>query len=129
MSQRLDRVNELMKRELSMVLERGYRFDGIVLTVHEVVTAPDLRNASAWVGILGKARDEAAVIEKLNKEKGNIQRDLYKRVKLKHSPQILFRLDKSIERAVSLINVIDSLPPPAPDPEPEAGSEAEATKE
>ncbi len=118
MSQRLDRVNELMKRELSTVLERGYRFEGVVLTIHEVVTAPDLRQASVWVGVLGRAHDEAAMIEKLNKEKGNIQRELYKRVKLKHSPQLLFRLDKSIERAVSLINTLDNLPPPLPDEEP-----------
>ncbi|MBV6500294.1 MAG: Ribosome-binding factor A [Prosthecobacter sp.] len=117
MSQRLDRVNELMKRELSTVLERGYRFEGVVLTVHEVVTAPDLRQASVWVGILGRVHDEAALIEKLNKEKGSIQRELYKRVKLKHSPQLLFRLDKSIERAVSLINTLDNLPPPLPDEE------------
>ena len=117
MSQRLDRVNELMKRELSTVLERGYRFEGVVLTIHEVVTAPDLRQASVWVGVLGRAHDEAAMIEKLNKEKGNIQRELYKRVKLKHSPQLLFRLDKSIERAVSLINTLDNLPPPLPDVE------------
>lgn len=123
MSQRLDRVNELMKRELSTVLERGYRFDGVVLTIHEVVTAPDLRQASVWVGVLGKAHDEAAMIEKLNKEKGNIQRELYKRVKLKHSPQLLFRLDKSIERAVSLINTLDNLPAPLPDEEPPSASE------
>jgi ribosome-binding factor A len=119
MSDRLLRVNELMKRELSMVLERGYRFESVVITVHEVVVAPDLRQASAWIGILGKARDEQAIIDKLNKERGNIQRELYKRVKLKHSPQILFRLDKTIERAVSLINAIDNLPPPMAEPEPE----------
>lgn len=120
MSQRIPKVNELMKRELSMVLERGYRFDGVVITIHEVVTAPDLRQASVWVGILGKAKDEAAIIEKLNKERGNIQRELYKRVKMKHSPQLLFRLDKTIERAVSLINAIDNLPPPLADLEPGA---------
>ena len=120
MSLRIPKVNELMKRELSMVLERGYRFDGVVITIHEVVTAPDLRQASVWVGILGKAKDEAAIIEKLNKERGNIQRELYKRVKMKHSPQLLFRLDKTIERAVSLINAIDNLPPPLADLEPGA---------
>ena len=119
MPERLPRVNELMKRELSMVLERSYRYETIVLTVHQVVVAPDLRQASAWIGILGKASDEQSIIDKLNKERGSIQRDLYKRVKLKHSPQILFRLDKNIERAVSLINAIDNLPPPMADPLPE----------
>jgi ribosome-binding factor A len=116
MSQRIARVNELVKRELSMVLERHYRFEGVVITVHDVVTTPDLRQCFAYIGILGTARDPQAIIDKLTKERGNIQRELHKRVILKHSPQIFFRLDTSIERGVRILNAIDNLPPPAPDP-------------
>jgi ribosome-binding factor A len=128
MSQRIARVNELIKRELSMVLERHYRFDGLIITVHDVVTTADLRQCFAYIGILGTAQDPQAIIDKLTKERGNIQRELHKRVILKHSPQIFFRLDTSIERGVRILNAIDSLPPPAPDPvedEPEAAEAVE----
>jgi ribosome-binding factor A len=86
MSQRIARVNELVKRELSMVLERHYRFEGVVITVHDVVTTPDLRQCFAYIGILGTARDPQAIIDKLTKERGNIQRELHKRVILLQIP-------------------------------------------
>lgn len=123
MSQRVQRVNELVKRELSMVLERHYRFEGVVLTVHEISTTPDLKQCFAYIGILGKAVNGGeAIIEKLNKERGNIQREVHKRVIMKYSPQIFFRLDQSVERGVRILNAIDNLPPPA-DPLPEGESD------
>ncbi|MCE2694148.1 MAG: hypothetical protein LW645_07765 [Verrucomicrobiaceae bacterium] len=36
-------------------------------------------------------------------------------MKLRCSPQLFFRLDKSVERGVPLLNIIDNLPPPLPD--------------
>lgn len=113
MSQRVQRVSELVKRELSMVLERHYRFDGVVLTVHDVEATPDLKQCFAYIGIIGKAGQEQAIIEKLGKERGSIQREVHKRIVMKNSPQIFFRLDQSIERGVKILNAIDNLPPPA----------------
>ncbi len=122
MSQRVQRVSELVKRELSMVLERHYRFDGVVLTVHEVQATPDLKQCFAYIGVLGKAQDPDGIIEKLNKQRGAIQREVHKRIVMKNSPQLFFRLDQSVERGVRILNAIDSLPPPAP---PLAEGEAE----
>jgi ribosome-binding factor A len=114
MSQRVQRVNELVKRELSMVLERHYRFDGVILTVHDVQATPDLKQCFAYIGIIGKGDRGEGIIEKLNKERGAIQREVHKRVIMKSSPQIFFRLDHSVERGVRILNAIDNLPPPAP---------------
>lgn len=124
MSQRVKRVSELVKRELSMVLERHYRMDDAILTVHDVQATPDLKQCFAYVGVLGQGRDEQALIDRLNKERGFIQREVHKRITMKHSPQIFFRLDKSVERGVRILNAIDSLPPPA-DPLPEGESDPE----
>lgn len=124
MSQRVKRVSELVKRELSMVLERHYRMDDAILTVHDVQATPDLKQCFAYVGVLGRERDEQALIDRLNKERGFIQREVHKRITMKHSPQIFFRLDKSVERGVRILNAIDSLPPPA-DPLPEGESDPE----
>jgi ribosome-binding factor A len=96
-----------------MVLERHYRFDGVVLTVHDVEATPDLKQCFAYIGIIGKAGQEQAIIEKLGKERGSIQREVHKRIVMKNSPQIFFRLDQSIERGVRILNAIDNLPPPA----------------
>jgi len=99
-----------------MVLEKGYRFENCLVTVHEVDVTPDMKQCFVWVGVVGKAHQQEAVIERLTRARGAIQRDLYKRVKLRNSPQLFFRLDRSIERGVPLLNIIDNLPPPAPQP-------------
>lgn len=124
MSQRVLRVSELLKREISMVLERHYRFDGVILTVHDVQATPDLKQCFGYVGIIGKAQSGEAIIDKLNKQRGAIQREVHKRITMKSSPQIFFRLDQSVDRGVRILNAIDNLPPPA-DPLPEGEEEPE----
>lgn len=107
-----------------MVLERHYRMDNAILTVHDVRATPDLKQAFAYIGIITTSGNQEAIIEKLNKARGAIQREVHKRVIMKNSPQIFFRLDNSVERGVKILNAIDNLPPPA-DPLPEGEEEPE----
>ncbi len=119
MTHRTKRVGELMRRELSTLLEKGYSFGGKLITIHAVDVAPDMHNATVYVGVMGgHDGSHADVIEKLKSNRGYIQRDLYKRVILRSSPQLSFRLDKSAERGVRILNAIDNLPPEAPQAEP-----------
>ena len=112
MTHRLDRVRELIRRELAMVLERNYTFDGLLMTIHEVTITPDLKSCRVWVGVLGgKAWQQEQAVEKLRLNRGAIQRELFKRVKLKHSPQLFFRHDRSVERGVRIVQAIEDLPP------------------
>lgn len=114
------RVAELIRRELSMILEKDFSFEGSLLTVHDVKLPPDMKQCFVWVGVLGREHEKEKVLEKLNARRGAIQRALYKRVILKNSPQLFFRMDDSIERGVRVLNIIDSLPPIADDA-PEGG--------
>ena len=115
MSLRVQKVCELIRRELSVILEKDFRIENCLVTIHEVSVTPDMRQCFVYVGVIGKPHQQDAAIEKLTKARGFIQRDLYKRVKLRCSPQLFFRLDKSVERGVPLLNIIDNLPPPLPD--------------
>ncbi len=115
MSLRIQRVGELIRRELSMILEKDYSFNGALVTIHDVRPTQDLKQCFIYVGVLGKPYHETAVMEKLNKERAFLQKALYKRVILKNSPQLFFRLDHSVERGVRILNAIDNLPPPAPE--------------
>lgn len=115
MSLRVQKVRELIRRELCTILEKDYRFENCLVTIHDVSPTPDMRQCFIYVGVIGKPYQQDAAIEKLTKARGAIQRDLYKRVKLRSSPQLFFRLDKSVERGVPLLNIIDNLPPPLPD--------------
>ena len=55
MSRRIDRVNELLRLEISQVLARQIkdpRLSGVI-TITEVRTTPDLRNALVLLSVMG----------------------------------------------------------------------------
>lgn len=115
MSQRILRVRELIQRELGSMLQREIEFGGVLVSIHDVEITPDFRHCTVHYGVIGKARDERWVQEQLEKHRASFQSKLSKRVILKNTPHLHFRLDHSIERGVRVLQAIDSLPPPAED--------------
>ena len=108
MSQRLLRVRELLKREIGSILSRDYAFDALV-TIHDVDVTPDLRKGHVFLGIIGANGGDNAIVTRLNRERGNIQRRLAKRVVLKFTPQLSFKLDGSVERGVRTLSILEEL--------------------
>jgi len=104
---RLDRVNELLRREISAVIQRDYEWHGALVTVSDIEITQDLKEAKVWVSILGG--NVAAVLEKLNREHGSIQTRIMKRVVLKSTPVLHFRQDVSAVRGVNLVNLLDAV--------------------
>jgi ribosome-binding factor A len=100
-SQRQLRVGELIRRRLSEVLSRGEVHDpelnALSITVGEVRTSPDLKNATAYVLPLGgEHRDEALKI--LHRNRSEIRRAVSKGLTLKYAPEIRFVLDETYDR-------------------------------
>jgi len=112
---RIQRVKELIRRELGPILSRIFTFSGSLVTIHEVDLTPDLKQCFIYIGILGKGEPADTIVKKLNAGRSIIQRNLYKRVVLKNSPTLTFKADDSVERGVRVLNLIENLPPPAPD--------------
>lgn len=107
MSHRIDRVNELLKREIGTVVQKDYEWNGALVTVNAVETTQDIKEAKVWVGVLGGRVD--AVLEKLNHDHGSIQKKISKRVVLKSTPVLSFRHDASAERGVGIVNLLDEV--------------------
>ena len=105
-----------------MIFEKNFRFDGSLVTIHDVEVTPDLKQCFVYVGVLGKGMTSEEVIQKLTEKRGSIQRDLFKRVVLKNSPVLTFRADESIERGVRVLNIIESLPEIPDEPPAEPGA-------
>lgn len=123
-SNRLARVSELLKREVGQNLERDFRFEGVLVTVHHVDVTQDLRRANVYIGIVGDEKRFKAVIDTLNRKHGQIQTQVMKRVVLKYTPQLHFIFDNSVERGVRVVNLLDEIAGTLP---PEADVEADLT--
>lgn len=100
-SQRQRRVGELLRRRLSEILARGEIHDPdlnrLSITVGEVRVSPDLRIATAYVVPLGgKGQDE--MFDLLHRHRGELRHLMSKGMKIKHTPQLHFRLDDTFDQ-------------------------------
>ena len=100
-SQRQLRVGELIRRALSEILMQGIIHDPdlnrISVTVSEVSASPDLKIATAYVCPLGGEGGED-LIALLAKNKSEIRRSISKKLTLKYTPDLRFRLDETFDR-------------------------------
>ncbi len=109
MSQRIARINELLKREISDCVRKHFEFSDILITIHDVATAVDLRTAEVYVGTIGDPEKGREAIRKLNAKRGLIQGIVMKRVVLRCTPILHFQIDESIERGVRVLNILDDI--------------------
>ena len=105
---RLDRINELLRREISTVLQQDFEWVETLVTVTDVEITEDLKEAKVWISVIGK-KPASFVLEKLEKRRGFIQSAIAKRIVLRNTPRLLFREDASAQRGVSLVNLIDDI--------------------
>ena len=100
-SQRQLRVGELIRRALSDILMQGTVHDPdlnkISVTVSEVAASPDLKIATAYVCPLGGQGGDD-LIALLAKNKAEIRRSISKKLTLKYTPDLRFRLDETFDR-------------------------------
>ena len=100
-SQRQLRVGELIRRALSDILMQGTIHDPdlnrISVTVSEVTASPDLKIATAYVCPLGGKGGED-LITLLAKNKSEIRRSISKKLTLKYTPDLRFRIDETFDR-------------------------------
>lgn len=109
MKNRLVRVRELLQRELGAILARDHAFPSVLVTVNDVDITPDLRHAFFFVGVIGPEHDAQHVIDTLNRQRGELQKRVSKRVILKNTPHFHFRLDHSVERGVRITAIMETI--------------------
>lgn len=107
MSRRIDRVNELLHREISTVIQHDYEWHGRMVTVSGVEVTQDLKEGKVWIGVIGGSAEP--VVEKLNRAHGAIQKSVMKRVVLKSTPVLTFRHDDSAVRGVEIVNLLEEV--------------------
>jgi ribosome-binding factor A len=110
-SQRMLRVGEMIRHELSAVLARGELHDDLlattVVTIPEVRMSNDLKMATVYVMPLGgeKIND---VVEALNRHKKYIRSIVANAINLKFAPDIKFVHDATFDEAMRIERLLNS---------------------
>lgn len=99
-SKRQLRVGEQLRHIIAGILAEDNIHDPDVtstpITVTEVQSSSDMRNATVYVIPLG-GQNEKAVIDGLNRSSGFVQAEMGKKLSMKFTPRLFFKKDESFE--------------------------------
>ena len=111
MAHRIERVNSLIRQEISQLLQRQVKDPrlGNFITVTEVATSADLKYAKVFISCIGNEEEKQETLSVLASASGFFRRELAKRLKLRYTPVLSFQWDDSIERGDYLSQLIDEV--------------------
>ena len=108
--ERMGRVNQMMKREISNILQREVQEPRLnFVTITSVVVSPDLHTARVNFSVMGSVDKTSEIKDALNKASGFIRRYIGKRIKLRFTPELEFFYDPSIEYSVRVEQTIQKI--------------------
>ncbi len=107
----MERVNTLMQREISELIQRELRDPRLdeFVSVTEVAVSPDLRYAKVFVSSIGGQQKESQILGALNSASGFLRSELAKKVRLRRMPELHFYWDNSIEKGDRILRLIDEV--------------------
>ena len=111
MGHRIERVNSLIRQEISELLQRQVKDPrlGSFVAVTDVSTSPDLRQAKIFVSRIGSEEEKQETLNVLAAASGFFRNELAKRLRLRHIPELNFQWDDSIEQGDYLLQLIDEV--------------------
>lgn len=109
MPDRLPKINQLIKKELSQIILKEIEFPpDFLVTITRVETTANLRESKVWVSALPEQKLKR-VIEILNKNIYFLQQKLNKRLKMRPLPRIKFLEEKKTREAGKVEEILEQL--------------------
>ncbi|NLK08923.1 MAG: 30S ribosome-binding factor RbfA, partial [Firmicutes bacterium] len=118
---RVEKVREAVKKESSDIIRQMKDPRIGFVTVTDVEVSRDLRHVKIFVSVLGSEEEKNASLEGLERATGYIRTEIGRRIRLRHTPEIVFRWDGSMEHGARISQILEGL---KEDAKPE-GSEGE----
>lgn len=113
MTRRMDRVNVLLRQEISRILSTDIKDPRLpeLVSVTRVETAADLRHAKVFVSVLGQQPEKKGALLALRSAASFIRRGLRRSLDLRAVPYMEFVLDESMEQAAELMELMKEVAP------------------
>jgi ribosome-binding factor A len=110
MSQRTQRVDELLRQEIGAIVTREVSDPRIgFATITRVETTPDLRHARVWVSVIGQPSERDATIAALGRAMPFVRHELGRTLRIKRIPELHVRLDDTAERGTRVLHLLSEL--------------------
>ncbi len=110
MSQRTERVDELLRQEIGSIVTRDVADPRVgFATITSVETTPDLRHAKVWVSVIGQPAEREATVAALRRAMPFVRRELGTRLRIKRIPDLHVHLDDTAERGTRVLQLLSEL--------------------
>lgn len=108
--ERINKINEEMRRELSAIMRevKDSRIP-MMTSIVAVNVTNDLSYAKVYVSVMGNEEVQKKALEGLKSAAGFMRRELGRKMTIRHTPELVFELDRSIEHGAHINEVISSL--------------------
>jgi len=102
------RLAEEIKKIVSNIIRDELRDPRVssMTSIVEVDLTKDLRYVNIYVSVLGDDEEKEETMEGLTRASGFIRREIGKGIKARYTPEVIFKLDNSIERGIHMYNII-----------------------
>ena len=109
MTRRAERISSLIRQDICELLQESTNDPRLksLISVTQVQTSPDLKNAKIFVSVLGDKKESEDAIKAFRAAAGYFRHELAQRLTTRVIPELTFELDESIERGVRISNLID----------------------
>jgi ribosome-binding factor A len=109
MSNRLVRLNELLQREISLVLHTRFSAEAARITITGVRITPDLHEAKVYFTVFGALPPPDEALRWLGSTVPVLSQHLSKHVKMRFQPKLQFIADDQPDRADRVLRLLDEL--------------------
>lgn len=105
------RVAQSIKRELAEMILRGIKDERIsgIVSITDVECSADCRRAKIFISVFGEEEQQQQTMEALNDHAGEIRGELCRRLQLRFAPEVMFKLDNSLERGAHVSALLNKI--------------------
>jgi len=110
-TRRTERINNLIRQEISGLLRQQVNDPRLssFISVTKVSTSRDLGHAKVFVSALGNETNKREILQGFTAASGFLRRELARRLRIRHIPELSFHFDSSIERGAEILKLIEQV--------------------
>ena len=111
MSHRIERVNNLIRQEISEMLRLHVKDPRLsnFISVNTVSTSADMKYAKVFVSCISGSEEKQKILSVLAGASGFFRKELTRNLKIRQVPELSFHWDDSIERGDHVLQLIDQV--------------------
>lgn len=109
---RISRIASEINKVISHSLYNGLKdphLDPVYTSITDVRVTNDLSFATVYIGVVGDDLKKANTLKGFENAKGYLKREISKQVKLRHTPELIFKIDESTERGMHIEKILNEL--------------------